>query len=107
MQRMVARVLATFLFSDRDSVTAAELGEQLGASTGSISGAITMLRTVGLIEPSPVPGSRRMHYRMRDDAWATLMSGQNAMVGLMQDIAEAGIAAAPAGGPAAGRLREM
>jgi DNA-binding MarR family transcriptional regulator len=107
MQRMVARVLAAFLFSDRESVTAGELGEELGASAGSISGAITMLRTVGLIEPSPVPGSRRMHYRMRDDAWATLMSGQNAMVGLMQDIAEAGIAAAPAGGPAAGRLREM
>ena len=107
MQRSVARVLAAFLFSDRESVTAAELGEQLGASAGSISGAITMLRTVGLIEPAPVPGSRRAHYRMRDDAWATMMSSQNAMVQAMQDIAEAGIKSAPPGSPAARRLESM
>jgi hypothetical protein len=107
MQRMVARVLAAFLFSERETVTAAELGEQLGASAGSISGAITMLRTVALIEPAPVPGSRRAHYRMRDDAWATLMTSQNAVMGMMQDIAEAGIASIPADSPAAARLRAM
>lgn len=66
-----------------------------------------MLRTVGLIEPAPVPGSRRAHYRMRDDAWATMMSGQNAMVQVMQDIAEAGIKTAPPGSPAARRLERM
>ena len=107
MQRMIARVLAAFLFSDRESVTAAELGEQLGASAGSISGAITMLRTVGLIEPAPVPGSRRAHFRMRDDAWATMMSSQNAMIQVMQEIAEAGIASAPPDSPAARRLERM
>jgi DNA-binding transcriptional regulator GbsR (MarR family) len=107
MQRMIARVLAAFLFSDRDSVTAAELGEQLGASAGSISAAITMLRTVGLIEPAPVPGSRRAHYRMRDDAWATMMSSQNAMVQVMQEIAEAGVSSTPPGSPAARRLERM
>ena len=107
MQRMVARVLAAFLFSDQESVTAAELGEQLGASAGSISGAITMLRTVGLIEPAPVPGSRRAHFRMREDAWATMMSSQNAMVQVMQDIAEAGVASTPPDSPAARRLERM
>jgi hypothetical protein len=107
MQRMVARVLAAFLFSDRESVTAAELGEQLGASAGSISGAITMLRTVGLIEPAPVPGSRRAHFRMRDDAWATMMSSQNAMVQVMQEIAEAGVASTSPDSPAARRLERM
>ncbi len=107
LQRMIARVLAAFLFSDQESVTAAELGEQLGASAGSISGAITMLRTVGLIEPAPVPGSRRAHFRMRDDAWATMMSSQNAMVQVMQDIAVAGVASTPPGSPAARRLERM
>jgi DNA-binding transcriptional regulator GbsR (MarR family) len=107
MQRMIARVLAAFLFSERESVTAAELGEQLGASAGSISGAITMLRTVGLIEPAPVPGSRRAHFRMRDDAWATMMSSQNAMIEVMQEIAEAGIASAAPDSPAARRLERM
>lgn len=37
MQRMTARVLAAFLFSERESVTAGELAEQLGVSAGSIS----------------------------------------------------------------------
>ena len=99
--------LAAFLFSDRDSVTASELGEQLGASAGSISGAIKMLRTVALIEQVPAPASRRDHYRMRPDAWATLMTSQNAMISLMQEIGDAGLAAVPADSPAAERLRQM
>jgi len=107
MQRMIARVLAAFLFSDRESVTAGELAEQLGASAGSISAAIKMLRTVALIEPAPVPGSRRDHYWMRDDAWATLMTSQNAMITIMQEVAEAGLATIPEHSPAAARLRQM
>jgi hypothetical protein len=107
LQRMVARVLATFLFTEQESLTAGQLAGQLGASAGSISGAITMLRTVGLIEPAPAPGSRRAHYRMRDDAWATLMSAQNAVIGLMSEIADQGIACAPPDGLAAARLRRM
>jgi DNA-binding MarR family transcriptional regulator len=107
MQRMIARTLAAFLFSDRESVTAGDLGQQLGASAGSISAAVTMLRTVGLIEQVPAPASRRDHYRMRPDAWATLMSSKNAMIGLMREIADAGLAGVAADGPAAARLRGM
>jgi hypothetical protein len=44
---------------------------------------------------------------MRDDAWATMMSRQNAMVRVMQDIAEAGVASTPPDGPAARRLEQM
>lgn len=107
MQRMVARVLAAFLFSDQDSVTAGELGAQLGVSAGSISAAIRMLRTVALIEPIPVAGSRRDHYRMREDAWATLMTSQNSMLTMMGDIAEAGLADTDVGSPAQVRLQQM
>jgi DNA-binding MarR family transcriptional regulator len=107
MQRAIARTLAAFLFTDHESVTAGELGRQLGASAGAISGAITMLRTVGLIEQVPAPSSRRDHYRMRPDAWATLMTSKNAMIGLMQEIADDGLTAVPVDGPAAERLRRM
>ncbi len=107
MQRMIARTLAAFLFTDRESVTAGELGRQLVASAVSISGAITMLRTVGLIEQVPAPSSRRDHYRMRPDAWATLMTSKNATIGLMQEIADSGLAAVPVDSPAAERLRRM
>jgi hypothetical protein len=104
---MHARVLAAFLFSGQDTVTARELALHLGASAGSISAAVTMLRTVGLIEQVPVPGSRRDHFRMRSDAWARLMSGQNAMIELMREIGAAGLDVVAPGGVAAQRLREM
>jgi hypothetical protein len=44
---------------------------------------------------------------MRDDAWATMMSSQNVMVQVMQEIAEAGVASTPPGSPAARRLERM
>ncbi|WNM39014.1 hypothetical protein RMN56_28415 [Micromonospora halotolerans] len=50
-----------------------------------------MLSTVRLIERVPLPGSRREHYRLRDDAWATLMSAQNSMIQAMFQAADDGI----------------
>ncbi|GGV00035.1 hypothetical protein GCM10010182_16480 [Actinomadura cremea] len=107
LQKSTARVLAAFMFADADSVTAGELADRLAISSGSVSGAIKMLSTVGLIERAPAPGSRREHYRMRDGAWATLMSTQNGMVRSMFEAADRGIEAAGADTPAARRLHEM
>ncbi|WP_433281618.1 GbsR/MarR family transcriptional regulator [Micromonospora sp. CA-244673] len=107
MQKATARVLAALLFTDTDSVTAPELSEWLGISSGAVSGAIKMLSTVGLIERVPVPASRREHYRLRDGAWATLMSTQNGMVQAMFRAANDGIKAVGDNTPAARRLAEM
>jgi DNA-binding transcriptional regulator GbsR (MarR family) len=107
LQKATARVLAAFMFADEDSVTAPDLAERLGISSGSVSGAIKMLSTVGLIERAPAPGSRREHYRMREGAWATLMSAQNGMVQAMFEAADRGIEAAGEDSPAARRLDEM
>ncbi|TDC80567.1 MarR family transcriptional regulator [Actinomadura sp. 7K507] len=107
LQKATARVLAAFMFADEDSVTAPDLAERLGISSGSVSGAIKMLSTVGLIERAPAPGSRREHYRVREGAWATLMSAQNGMVQAMFEAADRGIEAAGPGSPATRRLDEM
>ncbi|WP_243719113.1 MarR family transcriptional regulator [Actinomadura sp. KC06] len=107
LQKATARVLAAFMFADEDSVTAPDLAERLGISSGSVSGAIKMLSTVGLIERAPAPGSRREHYRVREGAWATLMSAQNGMVQAMFEAADRGIEAAGPDNPAARRLEEM
>ncbi|MGH3392395.1 MAG: GbsR/MarR family transcriptional regulator [Actinomadura sp.] len=107
MQKATARVLAALLFADSESITAPELAEQLGISSGAVSGAIKMLSTVGLIERVPAPGSRREHYRLRDGAWATLMSAQNGMVQAMFEAADQGIAIAGPDSPATRRLTEM
>lgn len=107
LQRMTARVLATLLFTEQATMTMGELAERLRASTGAISGAIKMLTSVGLAERVPAPGSRRDHYRLRDDAWAVLFTKQNVVISAMQDAARAGIAATDADSVARHRLTRM
>lgn len=107
LQRMTARVLATLLFTEQSSMTMGDLADQLLASNGSISTAIKMLSSVGLVERAPAPGSRREHYRLRDDAWAVLYTNQNDVLAAMRHAAEAGISAAAPDSLAGRRLTEM
>ncbi len=107
MQRMPARVLATLLFTGQSSVTMTELADTLHASAGSISGALKMLTSVGLAERVPTPASRRDHFRLRDNAWATLFTNQNETLAAMQAAADAGIAVADRSSPAHHRLTQM
>ncbi|TMR92312.1 GbsR/MarR family transcriptional regulator [Nonomuraea basaltis] len=107
LQRMAARTLAVFLFTDQDSVTAGDIAERLDASAGSVSGAVKSLLLVGLIERLPAPGSRREHYRLRDDAWATLFTSQNPVIQVMIQAAQAGIDTTAADDPAHRRLTQM
>ena len=106
MQRMGARALAAFLFTDKDSLTASDLADELGVSAGSVSGAIKMITQMGLIERIYVAGSRREHFRMRDNAWTTLYSRQHSMVDDVLDAVEKGVAAVGPG-PAHDRLTYM
>lgn len=106
MQRMAARALAAFLFSDKESLTAGDLAEELGVSAGSVSGAIKMVAQMGLIERSFVAGSRREHFRMRDNAWTTLYSRQHSIIDDVLSAVERGVDAVGAG-PAYGRLTYM
>jgi DNA-binding MarR family transcriptional regulator len=107
LQRMTARVLAALLFTEQPSMTMGELAERLRASSGAISGAIKMLTSVGLVERVPAPDGRRDHYRLRDDAWATLFTSQNVVISAMQTAAEAGIAATGSSSLARQRLTRM
>ncbi|TDD17775.1 MarR family transcriptional regulator [Nonomuraea diastatica] len=107
MQRMHARTLAAFLFTDAEAITMGEIGERLGVSAGSVSGAVKGLLSVGLIERLPAPGSRREHYHMRDDAWPRLFSTQNTVVHAMLQAAETGIATTEPDDPAHLRLARM
>ncbi len=107
LQRMTARVLASLLFAEQPTTTMGELADQLQASAGAISGAVKMLTSVGLVERVPSPGSRRDHYRLRDDAWAVQYTNQNEVTAAVLNAAEAGIAATPDDGLAHQRLTQM
>lgn len=107
LQRMTARVMAALLFTQQDTMTAGDIGEQLGVSSGAMSGALKNLTSMGMVERVPAPGSRREHFRFRDGAWATLMSTQNAALNLMTRAADDGIATAGIDTAAGRRLAEM
>lgn len=107
LQRMTSRVLAALLFTEQPTLTAGDLAVRLQASAGAISGAVKMLVSVGLVERVPAPGSRRDHYRLRDDAWAVLYTTQNEILAGLRKAAEDGIAVSPTGSAARTRLLEM
>lgn len=107
LQRMTARVLAALLFTEEATMTASDLADQLQASSGAISGAVKMLMSVGLVERVPAPGSRRDHFRLRDDAWTVLYTSQNDVLAAMQKAAVDGIATTARGSLARKRLTEM
>lgn len=107
LQRMTARVLATLLFTEQPTVTMGDLATTLSASAGAISGALKTLTSVGLAERVAAPGSRRDHYRLRDNAWAILFTAQNETIAAMLAAADAGIAVTDSASPAWQRLTQM
>lgn len=107
LQRMTARVLAALLFTEQPTMTMGELADRLLASSGAISGALKMLTSVGIVERVPAPGSRRDHYRLRENAWAVQYTNQNEVTAAVIEAAEVGIATADRGGLARERLIQM
>ncbi|MGY1898227.1 MULTISPECIES: MarR family transcriptional regulator [Nocardia] len=107
MQRTTARVMTALLYTEQNTMTAADLCAELSISSGAVSTAIKQLIPVGLIERVPAPGSRRDHYRFRAGAWAALMSQQNTMLATMRDAAQEGIDASAPDTATAARLHEM
>jgi DNA-binding transcriptional regulator GbsR (MarR family) len=107
MQRATARVLGALVFTRQQTMTAADLAEQLSISSGAISTAVRQLQPLGMIERVPSPGSRRDHFRVRRHAWATLMIGQNSMLEVMCRTAAEGLEKVDPESAAGRRLTEM
>ncbi|WTE24063.1 MarR family transcriptional regulator (plasmid) [Streptomyces anthocyanicus] len=108
MQKTAARVSTALLFSQQETMTSAELCEELQISAGAVSAAVRQLAPLGLLERVPVPGSRRDHYRFPNGAWGQLMTQQTQLLATMSAFARKGLVAA--GGPdstVGRRLHEM
>ncbi len=106
MPRMPARVFVALLTTDSGRLTAAELAAQLQGSAGAISGAVRYLIQTHLVDREHEPGSRKDHYRVRDDVWhAATGSRDDTMRRLSAPLPE-GIAALGADSPAGARLTE-
>jgi DNA-binding transcriptional regulator GbsR (MarR family) len=106
MPRMPARVFTTLLVTDSGRLTAAELAERLHSSAGAISGAVRYLTQTQLVDRERVPGSRKDHYRVRDDVWHVASVRRDDYLRRWTGALAEGIAAVGADTPAGARLAE-
>ncbi|HKU11770.1 MAG TPA: MarR family transcriptional regulator [Sinomonas sp.] len=105
--KMPARALMALVVSEEGWLTAAELGEVLGASPAAVSGAVRYLQTVGFVHRVSQPGSRRDRYALPDNAWYVASLRQNPVYERLADLADATAAALPEDSGARGRVSEM
>ncbi|HLL22434.1 MAG TPA: MarR family transcriptional regulator [Kofleriaceae bacterium] len=59
----------TVLYLENHPLTAAELGERLGLSTGSVSMLLTEMQQWGVIKKTWVVGERREHFEAETSIW--------------------------------------
>ncbi|TCN37922.1 MarR family protein [Kribbella orskensis] len=87
---MSARVMGRMLVSPTGTMTAAELAESLQISQPAVSGAVRQLLQVSFISRERVPGSRKDHYRIRDDVFATILERRNDALGEWESSTRSG-----------------
>jgi DNA-binding transcriptional regulator GbsR (MarR family) len=107
MQRMTARLLALFVCTDAETLTAPDVAQALSISPAAVSGALRTLQDAALIEWVPVPGARRKHYRLLGNAWTGAAAIKQERFVALADLAAEGLEHLPTAGPAAGRLGQM
>ncbi len=67
--RSIGRVLAWLTICDPAEQSAADIGEALQISQANVSTTMRTLETFGLVERLSIPGNRRIHFRIPQNAW--------------------------------------
>lgn len=98
MQRVPARVFAALMADQDGRMTAAELGEALGVSAASISGAVRYLSQMRMIHREREPGTRRDVFVVADDQWHETLLNADQIYGRLQAAFAEGVPVL--GGPA-------
>jgi DNA-binding transcriptional regulator GbsR (MarR family) len=91
--RMPARVLMALTAAENGSLTAGELGEQLGVSAAGISGAVRYLQTVRMVRRVAQPGSRRALYELPEHSWYAATMATNPTYDHLEALARRAVAA--------------
>ncbi|WP_406055792.1 GbsR/MarR family transcriptional regulator [Kribbella sp. NBC_00889] len=103
---MSARVMGRMLVSPTGTMTAAELAESLKISQPAVSGAVRQLIQVSFITRERQPGSRKDHYRIRDDVFAAILERRNLALSEWESSSRSGAELFGPGNPVGRRLSE-
>jgi DNA-binding transcriptional regulator GbsR (MarR family) len=105
--RMPSRVLVTLMVAEQESLTAAELAEQLEVSPAAISGAVRYLMRVGMLQRVPARGSRRDRYRLPAEPWYESSSLRDGYMGQVISVTGEGLDVLGADSVAGQRVARM
>ena len=103
---MSARVMGAMLVSPTGTMTAAELAESLKISQPAVSGAVRQLLQVSFISRERLPGSRKDHYRIREDVFAAILERRNLALSEWESTSRSGASLFGADSPVGRRLTE-
>ena len=108
LPRMAGRVFGALLVADPPEQTAEALAETLRASRGAISGATTLLETMGLIDRTRKTGDRKDYFRNKPNAWYEAMKKEIMMMSYLRELSSRGLELVASEDPEVTRgLREM
>ena len=106
--RMAGRVFGALLVANPTEQSAEELAELLQASRGSISGATTLLETMGLIDRVRKLGDRKDYFRNKPNTWHEAMKKEVMALTSFRTLTERGLEIIDSDDPEVTRgLREM
>jgi hypothetical protein len=103
---MSARVMGAMLVSPSGTMTAAELAESLKISQPAVSGAVRQLLQVSFISRERLPGSRKDHYRIREDVFSALLERRNQALSEWESTSRSGATLFGDDSPVGRRLTE-
>lgn len=104
--RTAGRIMAWLLVCEPPQQTMDELVEALGVSKSAISTTVRMLIQIRLVERISLPGERKDHYRISEDAWTNAWNARMAQVVVLRQLAERGLNLLPEENPARRRRLE-
>jgi DNA-binding transcriptional regulator GbsR (MarR family) len=101
------RIFAWLLVCEPEEQDAAQIGEAVDASAGSVNSMVRLLMRGGLVERRGQPGSRKHLYRLRAGAFHEVLLARVRLVSELKAIADEGLEAIGRRGRRARRLVEM
>lgn len=104
---MAGRVWAALLVTDQPHLSATDLLEQIGASAGSISTAVTVLTRLGIVDRVWVPGDRRSYYAASMSTLERLVERRAEAMSQMAALSSQGVEAFSDVEPARERLEQL
>ncbi|MFF0268373.1 GbsR/MarR family transcriptional regulator [Kribbella sp. NPDC004536] len=103
---MAARVMGAMMVSPNGTMTAAELADMLKISQPAVSGAVRQLLQVSFISRERLRGSRKDHYRIREDVFAAMLERRNLALTEWEAASRSGAALFADDSPVCRRLTE-